>query len=293
MPATEHDHRFRAFGTDVGVLAATRATPLDALRVHALFQRLHRALTRFDGGSELSALNARAGEKVAVVGHPAARGRRRRCGRPGSATGSSTRRSCRARARRLRALARRRVARAARRRSSPPPRRRRRRARRARPPRWQDIALDPATAPSGCPRASASTSAAAPRAWPSTSPRACSAAVPTFAVDAGGDIRLGGTRPAPRTVHIAAPAHRRDRAQLRRDQRRRRHQRPAHPPLAHRARLRPPPHRPRPRHARLDRRHPGHRPRTHRARGRDARQDRAAARTARRPRPARPPRRRR
>ena len=65
MPATEHDHRFRVFGTDVRVLV-NAPTPFDALRVHALFQRLHRTLTRFDPGSELSLLNARAGTEVAV-----------------------------------------------------------------------------------------------------------------------------------------------------------------------------------------------------------------------------------
>ena len=60
MAATEHDHRFRVFGTEVCVLLRA-ATPLDALRVHALFRRLHRTLSRFDPASELSALNARAG----------------------------------------------------------------------------------------------------------------------------------------------------------------------------------------------------------------------------------------
>jgi thiamine biosynthesis lipoprotein len=65
MAATEHDHRFRVFGTDVRVLV-TGPTPLDALRVHALFRRMHRALTRFDPASELSVLNARAGSEVAV-----------------------------------------------------------------------------------------------------------------------------------------------------------------------------------------------------------------------------------
>jgi thiamine biosynthesis lipoprotein len=59
---TEHDHRFRVFGTDVRVLSAS---PLDALRIQALFTRLHRTLTRFDPSSELSALNAGA-ERMAV-----------------------------------------------------------------------------------------------------------------------------------------------------------------------------------------------------------------------------------
>jgi thiamine biosynthesis lipoprotein len=60
---TEHDHRFHLFGTDVRVLGAS---PLDALRIQSLFTRLHRTLTRFDPGSELSVLNAAAGQEVAV-----------------------------------------------------------------------------------------------------------------------------------------------------------------------------------------------------------------------------------
>jgi FAD:protein FMN transferase len=71
MPGTEHDHGFDAFGTRVRVLVrsrppATAAAPLAALRVQALFQRMHRALTRFEADSELSRLNARAGEEVPV-----------------------------------------------------------------------------------------------------------------------------------------------------------------------------------------------------------------------------------
>lgn len=71
MPGTEHEHGFDAFGTRVRVLvrsrpAATSAAPLAALRVQALFQRMQRALTRFEADSELSRLNARAGEEVPV-----------------------------------------------------------------------------------------------------------------------------------------------------------------------------------------------------------------------------------
>jgi thiamine biosynthesis lipoprotein len=65
VPASEQEHRFRAFATDVRVLVNAPTSP-DALRVHALFQRVHRTLTRFDSGSELSVLNARAGEEVAA-----------------------------------------------------------------------------------------------------------------------------------------------------------------------------------------------------------------------------------
>ncbi|MET0818749.1 MAG: FAD:protein FMN transferase, partial [Solirubrobacteraceae bacterium] len=65
MPASEQDCRFGAFGTEVRVLVSS-PTPLEALRVQALFARLHRTLTRFDPGSELSRLNARPGRDVAV-----------------------------------------------------------------------------------------------------------------------------------------------------------------------------------------------------------------------------------
>lgn len=65
MAATEYDHRFHVFGTEVRVLLRA-ATPLDALRVHAFLGRMHRTLSRFDPASELSALNARAGRQVAA-----------------------------------------------------------------------------------------------------------------------------------------------------------------------------------------------------------------------------------
>jgi thiamine biosynthesis lipoprotein len=47
-------------------LLVDRASGLDALRVQALMERLHRALTRFEPDSELSRLNAGAGRDVAV-----------------------------------------------------------------------------------------------------------------------------------------------------------------------------------------------------------------------------------
>lgn len=65
MARTEQDHRFRVFGADARVIVRAESS-LAPLRVHALFRRLHRILTRFDPGSELSALNARAGTEVAV-----------------------------------------------------------------------------------------------------------------------------------------------------------------------------------------------------------------------------------
>lgn len=70
MSGAEHQHGFDVFGTRarVRVRSAPGAAdaPLAALRVHALMWRMHLALTRFDADSELSRLNARAGETVAV-----------------------------------------------------------------------------------------------------------------------------------------------------------------------------------------------------------------------------------
>ena len=70
MPGAEHQHGFDVFGTRARVLVRSAPgaadAPLAALRVHALMVRMHRALTRFDAGSELSRLNGRAGETVVV-----------------------------------------------------------------------------------------------------------------------------------------------------------------------------------------------------------------------------------
>jgi thiamine biosynthesis lipoprotein len=67
----EHDHSFDAFGTCVRVLvrsssSATVAAPLAAVRTQALFRRMHRTLTRFEENSELSRLNGRACDEVQV-----------------------------------------------------------------------------------------------------------------------------------------------------------------------------------------------------------------------------------
>jgi thiamine biosynthesis lipoprotein len=69
VPGAEHDHSFDVFGTRVRVLlvsGSSSAARLDALRVQALLQTVHRTLTRFAADSELSRLNARTGEEVAV-----------------------------------------------------------------------------------------------------------------------------------------------------------------------------------------------------------------------------------
>ena len=60
----EHEHAVDLFGTRVRILLA--GCPLDALRVHALLERMQRHLTRFEATSELARLNAAAGAEVAV-----------------------------------------------------------------------------------------------------------------------------------------------------------------------------------------------------------------------------------
>ena len=243
MPATEHDHRFRAFGTDVGVLVHA-ATPLDALRVHALFQRMHRALTRFDGGSELSALNARAGETVtasatllraveaALWAARASDGlvdatvldALEHAGYAGSRDGASP-------APLVDAIA----AAPARRSAAPRP-----------SARWRDIALDPSRRTIRLPAGVRIDLGGSAKGLAVDLAAELLGRHATYAVDVGGDIRIGGTHRIPRTVRIRHPLDGEIAHSFAVTSRRRRHQRPADPPLAHRARLRPPPHRPRP-----------------------------------------------
>jgi thiamine biosynthesis lipoprotein len=68
---TEHDHHLSLFGTDVRLLISTPprsavATGVIIARVRTRLESIHRALTRFDSGSELSQLNRHAGEWVPV-----------------------------------------------------------------------------------------------------------------------------------------------------------------------------------------------------------------------------------
>lgn len=70
-PSPEFQHDFPLFGTQVrvavdGTGGPASDAPLAALRVRARLRAVHNALTRFDAGSELSQLNARAGEDVVV-----------------------------------------------------------------------------------------------------------------------------------------------------------------------------------------------------------------------------------
>jgi FAD:protein FMN transferase len=71
MSTTEHEHSFELFGTRVRVLVSSAmpselATRLIIGRVQHHLQAIHRALTRFEQGSELNHLNAHPGEDVRV-----------------------------------------------------------------------------------------------------------------------------------------------------------------------------------------------------------------------------------
>jgi thiamine biosynthesis lipoprotein len=68
---TEHEHHLALFGTDVRLLISTPprsavATGVIIARVRARLESIHRTLTRFDPESELSQLNRHAGEWVPV-----------------------------------------------------------------------------------------------------------------------------------------------------------------------------------------------------------------------------------
>ncbi len=202
MPGSEHHHRFRAFGTDVGVLVCA-SVPLDALRVQSLFVRMHRALTRFDGSSELSALNARAGETVSVsttllraveaalwaarasdgLVDPTVLDALQRAGYTASRDGAPS-------ARLLDAVA-----------DAPP----RRRAAPRPSARWQDIALDRSRRTIRLPEGVRIDLGGSAKGLAADLAAELLGHRTSYAVDVGGDIRIGGTQRMPRTVHIRHP----------------------------------------------------------------------------------------
>jgi len=199
---TEHEHCFRAFATDVRVLIDA-ATPLDALRVQALFQRLHRALTRFDGASELSTLNGRAGEDVAAstillraveaalwaarasagLVDPTILDDLERSGYGGSRDGQPP-------APLADALAAAPVRRTASPQSSS---------------RWREIVLDPTRRTIRLPGGVRLDLGGSAKGLAVDLAADLLARHHGYAVDAGGDIRIGGTHTIPRTVHIRHP----------------------------------------------------------------------------------------
>jgi FAD:protein FMN transferase len=202
MPATEHDHHFRLFGTDVRVLVSS-PTPLDALRVHALFQRLHRTLTRFDPASELSCLNARSGQEVAVspallraveaavwaagmsdgLVDPTILDDLEHAGYAGSRDGQAPVPLTEA----LHAAAARRPA---------APRR---------PARWASITLDASRSTIRLPAGIRIDLGGSAKGLAADLAGELLAGHSGYAVDAGGDLRIGGSEPGPRAVHIRHP----------------------------------------------------------------------------------------
>jgi FAD:protein FMN transferase len=204
MPATEHEHRFRAFATDVRVLV-TAATPLDALRVQALFQRLHRTLTRFDPGSELGALNARAGKETAGSAvvlravEAALWAARASAGLVDPTILDALERAGYARSRdgeSPAALSDALAAAPARRPAAPRP-----------SSRWQEIAVDPSRGVIRLPAGVRLDLGGSAKGLAVDVAADLLAGHRGYAVDAGGDIRIGGTHPAPRAVHIRHPLH--------------------------------------------------------------------------------------
>jgi thiamine biosynthesis lipoprotein len=202
MTAVEHEHRFRAFATDVRVLV-TAPTPLDALRVQALFQRLHRALTRFDPASELGALNAGTGGETAASpvllrALAAALWAARASGGLVDPTildaleqsGYAASRDGEAPAALADALA-----------GAPP----RAPAAPDASSRWPEIELDPARHTVRVPAGVRLDLGGTAKGLAADLAAGILAGHRRYAVDAGGDLRIGGTDAAPRAVHITHP----------------------------------------------------------------------------------------
>lgn len=202
MSAGASSHGFRRFGTDVRVIVdATRG--FDALRVHALFDRLHRTLTRFAPDSELSVLNARSGRETAcspllVEAVQAALSAARlsgglvdptlldaleRAGYAGSREGVA----CAPLVDALRGAPALRAAR---------PRR---------PGPWTEIAVDRARGTVRLPAGVRLDLGGTAKGWAADLAAGLLAAHARYAVDVGGDIRIGGRDPAPRPVRIEDP----------------------------------------------------------------------------------------
>ena len=203
----EHEHGFDVFGTRVRVLVGpTESSPqLKALRVHARLQALHRALSRFAPDSELTVLNARDAEDVPVSSvllgaieaalfaarlsgglvDPTILPELERAGYAASRVGHEP-------ADLREALA-----------TAP--------ARRPAAPRasadWQRIHVDGNRMTVRLPAGARLDLGGSAKGMAVDLAARMLASSATFAIDAGGDIRLGGTRPAPRVVNIAHPLH--------------------------------------------------------------------------------------
>jgi thiamine biosynthesis lipoprotein len=207
-PSGEHEDSLDCFGTRVRLLIGVRAAApvtarLSALRVKAGLRGVHRALTRFNPASELSRLNARAGERVAVSPimaaaiHAARAAARRsdglvdptilpeleRAGYASSRVGATP-------ADLAEAIA-----------AAPP-----RRPAQARPTaRWREIEVEPQRRIVQIPAGVRLDVGGTAKGLAVDLAAGMLADQPSFAVDAGGDIRLGGSESAPRMVKVAHP----------------------------------------------------------------------------------------
>jgi thiamine biosynthesis lipoprotein len=204
----EHEHEFGLFGTRARLLVGpTPAEPLRprvaALAVQARLQRVHRALTRFDPDGELSLLNAAAGAAVPAsdallraldaalaaarlsggLVDPTVLPALERAGYAASRAGLEP-------ADLAAAVA-----------AAPP--------RRAAAPRpdaaWRRIEIDPDMATARLPAGVRVDLGGSAKGMAVDLAARLLADFPSFAVDLGGDIRLGGTDACPRAVRIAHP----------------------------------------------------------------------------------------
>lgn len=208
MTVIEHEHAFALFGTRVRVLvAAPAADPLQAriaaIGVHAALRRMHHTLTRFDAGSELSQLNRRAGETV--VASPTLRRAVTAALRAAAFSGGlvdptllpeleragyATSRAGREPADLTTALA-----------TAPA-----RRGARARPGSgWQAITVDDEAGTVRIPAGIRLDLGGTAKGLAVDTAAGLLAAAPRYAVDAGGDIRAGGTAATARAIDIEHP----------------------------------------------------------------------------------------
>lgn len=207
MHGAEHEDSFELFGTHVRVVVGRGSSPpaarLGVLRVRARLQTMHRALTRFDEGSELSRLNARAGEEVPVSAtllraveaavwaarlsdglvDPTVLGDLERAGYRGSRAGIAP-------APLAEAIA-----------AAPP----RRAATARRPAGWRRISVDAHRGTIRLPPGVRIDLGGSAKGLAVDLAAELLAEHVSFAIDAGGDIRIGGTAAAPRAVHISHP----------------------------------------------------------------------------------------
>lgn len=216
MPTTEREHTFPMFGTDVRLLVSSAmpselARELVARRVQSRLEAIHRALTRFEPASELNLLNGHAGEWVRVSGtlldairaalyaadlsdglvDPTLLRALERAGYASSRAG-------RAPAPLARALAHA-PARAP---AQPHP-----------AANWRRVQIDEDRQAVRLPPGMRLDLGGSAKGMAVDLAAGMLRSSPAFAVDAGGDIRIGGTQGAPRTVEIAQPLN--DRPALR------------------------------------------------------------------------------